>query len=94
MMTTTAMTVKLTIKIPEDLRRQAKAVAALRGETVSDIVRTALEKYIVEALEETDDTRVVREIEARLAAGEERVYSHEEVWAEIEALESQGALPD
>ena len=93
-MTTTAMAVKLTIKIPEDLRRQAKAVAALRGETVSDVVRIALEKYIVEALEETDDTRAVREIEARLAAGEERVYSHEEVWAEIEALESQGALPD
>jgi predicted DNA-binding protein len=86
MMTTTAMAVKLTIKIPEDLRRQAKAVAALRGETVSDVVRTALEKYIAEALEETDDTRAVREIEARLAAGEERVYSHEEVWAEIEAL--------
>jgi predicted DNA-binding protein len=86
MMTTTAMAVKLTIKIPEDLRRQAKAVAALRGETVSDVVRTALEKYIAEALEETDDTRAVREIEARLAAGEERVYSHEEVWAEIEAM--------
>jgi predicted DNA-binding protein len=86
MMTTTAMMVKLTIKIPEDLRRQAKAVAALRGETVSDVVRAALETYIVEALEETDDTRAVREIEARLATGEERVYSHEEVWAEIEAL--------
>jgi antitoxin component of RelBE/YafQ-DinJ toxin-antitoxin module len=93
-MTTTAITVKLTIKIPEDLRRQAKAVAASRGETISDVVRTALEKYIVEALEDADDTRAVREIEARLAAGEERVYAHEEVWAEIEALESKGALPD
>jgi len=34
---------KLTVKLPELLRRQAKAVAALRGETVSDVVHEALE---------------------------------------------------
>jgi hypothetical protein len=39
------------------------------------------------------EIQAVREIEARLAAGEERLYSHEEVWAELEALEAQGELP-
>jgi glutamate 5-kinase len=28
------------------------------------------------------------------AAGKERLYSHDEVWAELDALEAQGALPD
>lgn len=88
------METKLTIKLPEDLRRRAKAVAALRGETVSALVRAALEGFITEALEEEEDLRAVQAIEERIAAGQERVYSHEEVWAEIEALESQGALPD
>ena len=39
---------KLTINLPEDLRRQAKAIAALRGETVSDVIRLALQKYVTE----------------------------------------------
>jgi hypothetical protein len=51
--------------------RRAKAVAALRGETVSDIVRDALEAYIAEA---------------RLAAGTEVVYEHDAVWREIAAV--------
>jgi hypothetical protein len=45
---------RLTIKLPEALRRQAKAVAALRGETVSEVVRAALEECIAEAVEETE----------------------------------------
>lgn len=39
---------KLTINLPEELRRQAKAIAALRGETVSDVIRLALQKYVTE----------------------------------------------
>lgn len=88
------METRLTIKLPEDLRRRAKAVAALRGETVSDVVREALEAYIAEALEEAEDVRTVDEIEARLERGEEHLSSHEDVWAEIEALERRGELPD
>lgn len=86
--------IKLTVNVPEPLRRRVKAIAALRGESVSDIVRTALETYIADALDEAEEIRAVQAIEARLASGQERVYSHEEVWAEIEALEAQGALPD
>ena len=39
---------KLTINLPEDLRRQAKSIAALRGETVSEVIRLALQKYVIE----------------------------------------------
>lgn len=51
-------------------------------------------QLLADALEEADDAQVVREIEARIAAGQEPLYTHEEVWSEIESLESQGALPD
>jgi predicted DNA-binding protein len=74
---------KITVKLPETLRRRAKAVAALRGETVSDVVRDALEAYIAEAMEEAEDVRAVDEIESRLAAGTERVLDHADVWREI-----------
>ena len=45
------MIVKMTIKLPETLRRRAKAVAALRGETVSEVMRTALAEYGAEVME-------------------------------------------
>ena len=40
-----------------------------------------------------EDTRAAREVRARIDSGEERTYSHEEIWAEIEALEAKGELP-
>ena len=49
---------------------------------------------LTEEQEDAEDIRVADAIEARIARGEERTYSHEEVWAEIDALEAQGALPD
>lgn len=42
------MDVKLTILVTEDLRRRAKAAAALRGVTISEIVREALERLVEE----------------------------------------------
>ena len=88
------MDTKLTIKLPDDLRRRAKAIASLRGESLSNIVRTALEEYLTESIEDSEDARAVVLIEKRIAEGRERVYSHEEVWAEVDKLESQAALPD
>ncbi len=40
------MDVKLTILVSEELRRKAKAAAALRGVTISEIVREALERLV------------------------------------------------
>ncbi len=37
---------------------------------------------LAEAMEDAEDIRVANEIEARIACGEERTYSHEEVWAD------------
>ena len=89
-----AMDTRLTIKLPDELRRHAKAIAALRGESVSHLVRIALEEYLTASMEDAEDARAVALIEKRIAEGQERVYSHEEVWAEMEALEAKGALPD
>jgi predicted DNA-binding protein len=77
---------KLTIKLPDELRRRTKAVAALRGETVSDVIREALQNYIAEAMEETDDVNAIGEIEQRIAAGDEKVMSWEEAEAAFDAL--------
>ena len=88
------MDTKLTITLPDDLRKRAKAIAALRGASISDIVRSALEEYLTDSIEDAEDARAVALIEKRIAEGRELVYSHEEVWTEIEALEAKGALPD
>ena len=85
-------TVNFMIRIPEDLRNRAKAVAALRGETLSDVLRRRLQQYVSEAEENADDVRYAHDVLSRIAAGAP-TYSHEEVWAEIEELEAQDALP-
>jgi Arc/MetJ-type ribon-helix-helix transcriptional regulator len=80
-------TVSLIVKVPETLRRQAQAVAKLRGETVSEIVRTALRDYIKEALDEARDLRQLQAPDVRVDAGQEPHHGHDEVWTEIEALQ-------
>jgi hypothetical protein len=89
----TAQTVHLVVKLPLPLRTRAQAVAKLRGETVSDVVRAALREYVQEALEDARDNRELDALEARIAAGLEPTYSHQDVWAEIEAAEARGELP-
>ncbi len=49
---------KLTLTISEDLRRRAKSVAALRNESVSEVVRRALEEYVSQAPEPGNVTQV------------------------------------
>ncbi len=79
---------KLTIAIPDDLRRRAKSIAALHDENISDVIVKALEQYVEDALEEADDLRVAVEIEERLARGESRLHD----WKEVEAM--LDGLPD
>jgi len=45
------MVKRLTVNLPESLRRKAKAAAALRGETVSGVIREALAEYVAEGIE-------------------------------------------
>lgn len=79
------MEAKLTIKIPEDLRRRAKARAALEGTTLSQVIRERLEEFAAgwDAIEEADDVRAIDEIEARIGRGEERLRDWTEVDAEL-----------
>ncbi len=56
------MDAKITVLISEELHRQAKAAVARRGETLSDVVRTALEEYIAETERiERDPRRALQE---------------------------------
>jgi hypothetical protein len=86
------MEAKLTIKLPEDLRRRAKARAASEGITLSDVIRQRLEEFAAgwDALEEADDVRAVKEIEDKIARGEERLKDWAEVDAGLAALQDQG----
>lgn len=89
----TADTVNLVVKVPAALRRRARAVAVLRGETISEVVRQALADYIARAESAPDDLRFADRVLARIAEGA-ATYAHEEVWAEIEQREAAGELAD
>jgi predicted transcriptional regulator len=86
----TTSTVNLVVKVPLALRRQARAAAVMRGETISDVVRQALAEYVARV--EDDDTAYARRVLARVEAGAP-TFDHDEVWAELEALEAAGELP-
>jgi predicted transcriptional regulator len=88
------MQVKLTVSVPDELRRRAHAVAALRGETLSEVIREALADYVTDAIEDARDARELDALERKIDAGEALLYEHDAVWAEIEAAERSGELPD
>ena len=79
---------KLTVSVPEDLSRRAKARAALEGRSLSAVIRESLEEFAagLDLLEEAEDIRTVLEIEARIARGEEQLHEWEDVKAELDAL--------
>jgi hypothetical protein len=79
---------KLTIKVPEDVGRRAKARAALEGTTISAIVRKHLEEFAagLDLIEEADDIRAIHEIEGRLARGTESVSDWDRVKADLDGL--------
>lgn len=43
------MATKLTVEIDPELRRRAKAAAALQGRSLADVVRSALETFVAQA---------------------------------------------
>jgi predicted DNA-binding protein len=82
------MQARLTVTIPEDLRRRAKAQAALEGTTLAQVIRKRLEEFAPdwEAIEDAEDLRAAEESEARIARGEEALRDWAEVDAELDAL--------
>jgi predicted DNA-binding protein len=87
------MPVTISATVPERLRREVLHVAQARGETMADVMRHALSAYLAELREQAEDVRFADEIEARIERGESHYRPSEEVWAELEELEAQGALP-
>lgn len=49
--------IKLTVLVSDELKRRAKAAAALRGETLSDVIRAALTQYVAETTPRTLDPK-------------------------------------
>jgi hypothetical protein len=45
------METKITVLVSEDLRRQAKAAAALQGRSLSDVIREMLEAWLEDGLD-------------------------------------------
>lgn len=61
------METKITVLVSEDLRRQAKAAAALQGRSLSDVIREMLEEWLEESL----DPRMAERAPVRLRRNEE-----------------------
>ena len=80
----------------EVLARLSEGVVILTQRGRDAAVMMSLERWnrLIEHLEFLEDGLDAVEIKARVDAGEEPTYSHEEVWAEIGELETQSALPD
>jgi len=74
----------VTIQLPDTLRQRAEEIVTQRGGTIDDLLQQLLEEY----LEEIEDVREAIEIKARIASGEERTYSHAEVWDEEDTYPS------
>lgn len=46
------MMAQLNVRVPEDLKRIVRYVTMMRGDSLSDVVREALENYLIESDEE------------------------------------------
>ena len=82
------MTSKLTINIPEDLRRKAKARAALENKTLTEIIQIRLEEYAagLDDLEENADFKTVKILEKRIRNGTESLSDWKEFETELDGL--------
>jgi predicted DNA-binding protein len=57
----------MSIRIPEEKRKQLKAIASLEGKSMSNIVSDLIEEYVAEASERLQEKREILEI---MKAGE------------------------
>lgn len=60
-------TIRITVRVSEDLERRVQALAAARGVTPSEVVHIALEEYF----RETEDNTSVQRISLPTASGSE-----------------------
>ncbi len=67
------METKITVLVSEDLRRQAKAAAALQGRSLSDVIREMLETWLDESLDAQYSERMAGRMAGRMQRNEEVV---------------------
>jgi hypothetical protein len=63
------METKITVLVSEDLRRQAKAAAALQGRSLSDVIREMLEEWLDEGI----DPKYSERLSPRLRRNDEAI---------------------
>lgn len=92
-----------TIPLTEICTRRREVLAVLAegqlpitddGQVVAVLISVERWNQLVNELEDLDHAVHFMKSEARIAAGEDRWYPADEVWAELDELERQGALPD
>ncbi|MEX1018707.1 MAG: hypothetical protein WDZ49_03565 [Litorilinea sp.] len=92
------MPVKLTVEIDSELRRRAKATAALQGRSLADVVRAALETYVEETrISEQPrlmDTDPIFQMAGKYAGSSENVSEHVEEIIEADIDPTQGLSVD
>jgi len=78
---------KLTVTLPDDVRRRAEARATREGTTLEAVVRERLEEFAdeLDLADEEEDIRASDEVAARIASGEEPVLDWSEVKARLDA---------
>ncbi len=81
------MEATLTVKLPDALRQQVRSVAAQRGQTLSEIVRRALQQYVEDAkVERKAPTAMYAEIaEQDQELAQADLGQHEHVLAQEQA---------
>lgn len=67
------METKITVLVSEDLRRQAKAAAALQGRSLSDVIREMLEAWLEESFDSSMHAKFSGRVSQQARRNEEAV---------------------
>ncbi|MBI3947135.1 MAG: hypothetical protein HY321_14515 [Armatimonadetes bacterium] len=76
----------LTIDLPPNMEEAARGLAAARGKTVDEMARQVLAEWLLEALEDEEDRRAIREFQSAQARGRVESVDFETVKADWSAL--------
>jgi PHD/YefM family antitoxin component YafN of YafNO toxin-antitoxin module len=87
------MAKELHVASTTSLDTNGEVVLEQAGEPVAVVISYTRYQALQERIEELEDALDSLKVEMRVATGAARTMSHDEVWAEIEALEQQGELP-
>jgi RHH-type transcriptional regulator, rel operon repressor / antitoxin RelB len=70
----------LSVRLPEDIEKRLEALAKATGRSKTYYVREAL----IQKLEDMEDLYMAEAVLERIRSGEEKVYSAEEFWRDMD----------